>query len=531
MLPKDSRSLLRTVRSTNSAIMSGGTYCHIGGEKCLMAACSAIRRENHPIPKEFILDFNIDGVSYSKSTKNSLTLIQMNIRDVDFDPFVVGVYCGREKPESNELMRNFVDDMNKVISVGFQYDDESIFVKPGNFCCDTPAVTAIRGSKGHAGFSCCVKCTQKGIRLDHCLVFPYITQSVRTDEDFRNRKDPDHHVKESILENIDGVDMVHSFPTDEMHIVLGVMKKLVADWIKNFTKEDLKAISIKIQIAEGHRPVEIHRQIRHLTEYTQFKAKEFRTLLMYTGPFLLKDVLDTRKYNHFLLLHTAIRKLCDVRHHIDIENTQNSIEDFVRQYKNIYGLNRLTYVVHNLIHFCEDVKLHGPPKNFSAYKFENNNNKLVQNIRHGKNVAQQIHNRAIEAMNVLHFTTKTSSSPELQAKYIDDVDRRTKFRKVLFKQLTIDGSPRNQWILTKNNKVCSFKYAEILVNTIRLTCEKCEPLESFYYHPLNSFELNTYVLKEPYDKVEFKIDIDLFSAKLYAMPIDEGMVFFPLLNE
>lgn len=104
MLPKTSKTLLKTARSVDTIAMSGGTYCHIGIEKCLIAACSALSRNNHSIPEKFILDFNIDGVSYSKSTKSSLTLIQMNLKDVGFDPFVVGAYVGEEKPECNELL-------------------------------------------------------------------------------------------------------------------------------------------------------------------------------------------------------------------------------------------------------------------------------------------------------------------------------------------------------------------------------------------------------------------------------------------
>lgn len=534
VLPKSSKTLLKTPSSVNSIVMSGGTYCHVGIDKCLMATCLSLSRDSQPIPEEFILDFNIDGVSYSKSTKSSLTLIQMNLRDIGFNPFVVGAYVGKVKPECNEFLKYFVHDINEIKSNGFQYGDNLIRVKVGNFCCDTPAVSFIRGSKGHAGFNCCVKCTQKGIRLDSRLVFPYITQGDRTDEDFRNRKDPEHHVKTSILENIEDLDMVSSFPIDEMHVVhLGVVKKLVQEWINVLTKKELEEIFVKVQAAEKYRPIEIRRQIRHLDEFKQYKAKEFRTLLIYTGPFLLKDILDNNKYKHFLLLHIAMRKLYDKKYHNDYESIQKMIEDFVRQFKQLYGLNRLTLVVHSLIHLCEDVKLYGPPRNFSAYKYENNNNKLTRNIRHGKNVAQQIHNRALEAMNLLSPASEMSSSPSLEGKFVDMVDKKTKFRRIRFNQLTIDRTLKNQWILTKNNEICCFKYAEISKDTILLTCEKiCEPLESFYCSPLESVDLNIFFVKQFCDIVDgFKINVDMIYTKMYAMPVAEGMVFFPLINE
>lgn len=150
--------------------------------------------------------------------------------------------------------------------------------------------------------------------MDSRLVFPYITPADRTDESFRSREDPDHHTKDSILETVIGLDMVRSFPVDEMHIVhLGVMKKLIGFWNMTFTTNQTRTIETRIISVEAHRPFEIRRQIRKISEISQFKAKECRTFLLFTGPVILKDVLDVEKYKHFLLLHFAMRKLSDKR--------------------------------------------------------------------------------------------------------------------------------------------------------------------------------------------------------------------------
>lgn len=72
--------------------------------------------------------------------------------------------------------------------------------------------------------------------LDSRLVFPYVSSANRTDESFRNREDPHHHVRDSIFEHIEDFDMVRSFPVDEMHIVhLGVVKKLIGFWNNSMT--------------------------------------------------------------------------------------------------------------------------------------------------------------------------------------------------------------------------------------------------------------------------------------------------------
>lgn len=287
-LPKSSKTLLKTEKArTNVLTMNGGTYCHTGIEKTLTAVCATLIESSQAIPNELTIDFNIDGVNHTKSTKTSLWLIQLHLRHFNFDPFVIGTYCGIHKPNCNDFLKEFVAEMNILLSKGFKYDDKLITVKLGYFSCDTPATAYIRGTKGHTGRNACIKCNQKGISLNNRFVFPQITEANRTDEDFRKRKDPEHHVKNSILEQIHDLDMVNSFPVDVMHIVhLGIMKKLVTFWTKDLKKIQLEQILSRVKIAESQRPFEIRRQIRHITECGLFKAKEFRTLLMYTGQYI-----------------------------------------------------------------------------------------------------------------------------------------------------------------------------------------------------------------------------------------------------
>lgn len=160
------------------------------------------KKEQQAIPDEIILDFNIDGVNHSKSTKRSLWIIQMSLRNFTQDPFVIGTFCGRQKPDCNDLLKDFVNEINEIILNGIQHNEKSISIKVGFFSCDKPANSYIRGSKGHTRKYSCVKCPQKGVCLNHRLVFPEITRTNKTDEDFGNRKHPQHHVKDSILEDV-----------------------------------------------------------------------------------------------------------------------------------------------------------------------------------------------------------------------------------------------------------------------------------------------------------------------------------------
>lgn len=59
--------------------------------------------------------------------------------------------------------------------------------------------------------------------------------------------------------------------------------------------------------------MKLNRRGRPLEELDRWKAVEFQIFVFYTGPVVLKKILSTEKYEHFLYWHVAIRVLCDPR--------------------------------------------------------------------------------------------------------------------------------------------------------------------------------------------------------------------------
>ncbi|TKS71949.1 hypothetical protein D9C73_006022 [Collichthys lucidus] len=73
---------------------------------------------------------------------------------------------------------------------------------------------------------------EHGIRMDNKVVFPDLKAPLRTDEQFADMIDEEHHHGVSPLQEL-GVGMVSSFVLDYMHLVcLGNVRKLVSLWIK-----------------------------------------------------------------------------------------------------------------------------------------------------------------------------------------------------------------------------------------------------------------------------------------------------------
>ena len=95
---------------------------------------------------------------------------------------------------------------------------------------------------------------------------------------------------------------------------------------------------------------------------------EFRQFLLYTGPVLVKDVLQASLYQHFLLLFVGVFILSSktlLEKYLDYAN--DALVLFVQHFGKLYGNMYLSYNVHNLVHLASDAKVHGNLDSFSAF--------------------------------------------------------------------------------------------------------------------------------------------------------------------
>lgn len=65
------------------------------------------------------------------------------------------------------------------------------------------------------------------------MVFPNSNAALRTDAEFREKKDNAHHMKTSIIERINNLDTISDFPiSDPLHLLdIGVMKRCLTRWL------------------------------------------------------------------------------------------------------------------------------------------------------------------------------------------------------------------------------------------------------------------------------------------------------------
>ncbi|CAN7948327.1 unnamed protein product, partial [Ixodes hexagonus] len=124
---------------------------------------------------------------------------------------------------------------------------------------------------------------------------------------------------------------------------------------------------------------------------------EFRTFLLYVGPVVLRKLLSKPEYEHFLVLHAAIRILARP----GLCTQQNAyaaqlLQYFVDKFEDIYGSDQMVYNVHALSHLAQECLTHGPLDNFSAFPFESFLGKLKQLLRTKNRPLAQVSRRLSE---------------------------------------------------------------------------------------------------------------------------------------
>ena len=344
------------------------------------------------------LSFNIDGVPIYKSRSISVWPIQgviNNVEKVSKKPFIIAMYSGTKKPQTLEFLLDFVEELKILMNAGVEGKD--VIVK--NIICDAPARAFVKGIKQFNAFYGCDFCDVKGEYDGRMLFLHDGTQ--RTDSSFRQKINIEHHKEDSPFLQLN-IDMVKQFPIDPMHCVdLGVTKRLLVLWREGPLPHRLSAGKISI-ISQFHQairqyiPLDFNRKPRGLDELRMWKATEFRLFLMYTGPIIMKNVLDEKKYEHFLSLSIGICILFNENLSDHRRYGAELLKYFVEQAVTLYSRNFISYNVHCLLHLLDTATYNKTLNDCSAYKFENNMTQLKRCVRGTGEPLIQIANRMAE---------------------------------------------------------------------------------------------------------------------------------------
>lgn len=147
------------------------------------------------------------------------------------------------------------------------------------------------------------------------MSFPNLDATRRTDKSFREQSQKSHHKEYSLFEELNEVNMIHDFPTsDPLHLLeLGVMRRCMYRWVFGHKGYELKwskaltELGSRLLAKYQHQvPSEIHRAVRGLDSLRHWKGVEYRTMLLYVGIVIFKQVRDTSsnaQINFIQLVH------------------------------------------------------------------------------------------------------------------------------------------------------------------------------------------------------------------------------------
>ena len=342
------------------------------------------------------IKIGIDGIPIFKSSPVCIWPILFIMRNVGFNkPLPIAVYSGLCKPNFS----GFIEQLHKELVLFKSYVNVSgFFIKITNvlFICDAPARSFCQCVKGHSGYNACPYCRILGVYASNKLIFPFgVTYPSRTDCNYKSLSESNQLLLSPLAEV---ANLSYDFPPEYMHTVcLGVMRRLVISYFSNKygrfncrVSENLKELlEQRVKLWHGALPSEFHREIRSFRNINYFKATEFRTILLYTGPLLFKGIIPLNYYNHFLYLHFAMYVFIGTTHKHYYDNATSCIQHFLNDLKELFTESAYTFNAHMLSHLPEFVQRLGPLDKFSAFPFENYLYLIKQRVKTGTYVFEQ----------------------------------------------------------------------------------------------------------------------------------------------
>lgn len=549
-LPADARALLQTPRKTETIPMAHGRYVHFGIAKGLRHVIETSGIVTC-IPQEIHLSFNIDGLPLTRSSKSQLWPILGSFRNFkNKEPFIIGAFHGYKKPPSaEEFLKYFVEEAESLIENGFTWNGINSKFIIDCFICDAPARAYIACIKTHGRYYACGKCETKGTYMGN--VYPEMNAPLRTAESFTAQSQQEHHIGISPLMRLN-INMVSQLPYDYIHLVaLGHIKrvlkimtgkvnpmKLGAQQVLDISKRQLKL--------QKYIPFEFVRKPRSLDELDRMKATEFRQYLFYTGPVVLRKIVRSNVYNHFIKLSVAMRLLATP----DIEFETNRyakhlLEEYFVEFLQLYGEKNATYNTHGMLHLADDALRWGTLDEFSAFIFENHLQYIKKLIRSNDKPLEQLSNRVYE----IRRSHCVKSSNDIISRYklgrecynetVIDQCTSPMYKDVQFQNFKITIKRPNNYCIMRDESIVMVENICYRNNSVVVIGRKLKNGKPFFHLPTPSTCYGIIQFSEEYDSLQ-AFSINDIKNKAVVFPIFDqpnesedhhrNIVVFPLIH-
>lgn len=555
-LPRTSRTLMQTPRSVKKDIqsVSNGSMFYLG----IAWGVEKLTTPEYLEGRDTIeLDFSWDGLQPYKSVKRKVWPILCRLASTRHtagsEPFIVGMFCGSSDPKPEEFLKDFVKECKDLETNGISINERKYNIKISKIIADQPARARFKVVCGEGPRSLiqCERCTVVAKTREHRATFSSTeTRSgvtLRTDESFREKHQPEYHNGDSPLLALN-IDMIFAFPLDPMHVLY---QGVVRHWWEyivepkfcvryHITKKVITPLSKFMKEELGpYFSCEFARRVRGLDEYKLYKATEWRRFLLYDGIVVVKKFLPLGAYKNFLLLFCAIRILSS-REHLDDEDlfadAESLLNLFVADAENKFGKIFLVGKVHGLTHLARDCKEHGELESFSAFPFESYLHRINTamnapgrcleqivcrikegHLLHPKQVSKTVSDAVQVSVPCGHYSSGSVAGEEFHAATLPGMTIRTD-RKGDAHVKTVSGD------IVRVANIIKAQSGEVFIIGYRYLFR-----ENFFHYPLKSSKIGVELIWGV-DSHSTKVELQELKCKCVLLPYSGKWVCLPLVH-
>jgi len=229
----------------------------------------------------------------------------------------------------------------------------------------------------------------------------------------------------------------------------------------------------------------------------RFKATEFRFFILYSGPIITYNILDSVKYDHFILLHVAITIFSSaslIKSYLHV--TEESIRQFVCKAPKIYGEDFVVYNIHLLLHLCTDVQIYGPLDRYSCFPFENYLQSLKRRIRSKRLPLEQVYNRIAEEEDInTEIKSVTSNFVPKQIHYPNqNIVSHFTCKKLIYGNTKLSCKIPDNTVAI-GNRIYVINQIVYIDDKYKCIGASLKFSEDLYHHPIRSSKLGIYYVR------------------------------------
>lgn len=190
--------------------------------------------------------------------------------------------------------------------------------------------------------------------------------------------------------NLSGFDIIEGFSPDYMHAcLLGVGRRITEKLLAKLTNADIEHMGNKM--CKFTVPHQLAQLPRSLTLRNLWKAKEWEAWILYYSVPVLSLKIKQKYVDYWCLfsnsLYTLLKTIITFE---EIERVNKNLVRFVSLTEAYFGLQEMTFNLHQLIHLATSVYNWGPLFAHACFGFESSNHILVKAVKSANGVNVQI---------------------------------------------------------------------------------------------------------------------------------------------